>query len=74
MHATTPTGVRVDPDIVYREHDLLADGLFSFNELAKGRAAGRLRFHEPIRGTRIYLGRWLLDWLTGAAPTTGGAA
>lgn len=56
-------GIRIEPERIYREHELIAECGFSFNELVRARERG-LRFKVLGRGRRAYLGRWLLDWLT----------
>lgn len=52
----------IDPNAMYTELELRQAGAFSEYELKKARAQG-LRFKDLGRGSRCYLGRWLLQWL-----------
>lgn len=65
-------GIELDPGRVYREEELIAASVFGSAELRAARDSGKLRANELTRGKRVYLGRWILDWLTGA--TEGGSA
>ncbi len=64
-------GIRIDPERIYHEHEVTAHLGIGFNELHRARKRGELRYKELSRGRRTYLGRWLLDWLTG--PSEGRA-
>lgn len=66
---TQPRAIEINPTAIYAEHDLIATGFFLGGELRNARLYGRLRFHEPRRGQRVYIGQWLLDWLTNTGCT-----
>lgn len=56
---------KIDPDAWYDEFTL-SDLGFSSGVLAKARKAGELQHRRAGKhGRAIYLGQWLLDWLTG---------
>jgi hypothetical protein len=63
---TTSTAVRIDPDGVYDDDLLYAALEVSAATLSRARRDGRLTYTR--QGRRIlYLGRWVLDWLTADA-------
>ena len=66
MAAAPPPPARIDPCGLY-DDDLLHAALeLSAASLTRARRDGRLRFTQ--QGRRIlYLGQWVLDWLTGDA-------
>jgi hypothetical protein len=52
------------PDSFYHECDLIVQYNLSEFTLARVRKSGALRFKELARGKRLYLGQWLIDWLS----------
>jgi hypothetical protein len=63
--------IRIDPDGVYDDDVLYASLELSSATLARARRDGRLRYTRQGRRV-LYLGRWLLDWLSAeAAPADG---
>lgn len=63
----------INREAIYREEDVLLRMGFTFNELARARKSGQLRYRDLGRGRRTYLGSWLLEWL-GKAEAVNGAA
>jgi hypothetical protein len=65
----TANTVRIDPADIYDDGALYATLGVSAGILARARRGGRLR--HTRQGRRIlYLGQWVLDWLTAdSAPT-----
>jgi hypothetical protein len=61
-----PIEFRIDPDALYDEGALILAMDLSSATLARARRTGALRFTRKGHRT-FYLGRWLLDWLTGEA-------
>lgn len=65
---------KIDPEAWYDENGLFALG-FSTGALARARKAGALQCVAAGRnGRTIYLGRWVLDWLTSPRPRPAAAA
>ncbi len=56
----------IDPDCFYDEASCRFSLGITGSALAKARKDGELRFTRRGGRTR-YLGRWLIDWLTGEA-------
>jgi hypothetical protein len=54
---------KIDPDALYDER-ILRDSLgFKAGSLFRARKSGDLKFTRK-GGTIVYLGQWVLDWLT----------
>jgi len=58
-----PVGFAIEAQRWYTEEELRRGGVLTESMLARGRRDGRLKYREPGRGKRLYLGQWLLDWL-----------
>jgi hypothetical protein len=66
--------VPIDPGAVYDDGAVLVALDIPPGTLARARREGRLRFTRQGRRV-LYLGQWLLDWLTAdATPTSGKGA
>jgi hypothetical protein len=63
MTATASNPIRIDSDGLYDDDLLYAALGLSAATLARARRDRRLRFRREGRRT-LYLGRWVLDWLT----------
>ena len=63
-----PLGVLFDPERVYSEYEVRTLG-FTEAALKRVHDRGELACKEIGRGRRVYLGRWLLDWLTNCGET-----
>jgi hypothetical protein len=64
---STPDVPVIQPDGLYDDVLLYAVLGVSQQTLSRARAAGELRFVRKGQRT-LYLGRWVLDWLTGDTP------
>ncbi len=63
MTSVGTTGTKIDPDGWYDDTSIYTALEVSSQTLARARREGRLRHSK--KGNRIlYLGRWLIDWLT----------
>jgi hypothetical protein len=56
--------LHIDPDALYEDSTVVLTLDIPSATLARARREGRLRYSRRGRRT-YYLGRWLLDWLTG---------
>lgn len=63
--------LQIKAEETYREEDLITFHGFTSAELKRGRKEG-LRCKEVGRGKRVYLGQWVLTWLTGEPTPAGG--
>lgn len=64
-------GQKIEPEVIYQEHELTALGWFTELQLRRGRNEQGLRYTELTRGKRSYRGSWLLDWLEQASIARG---
>jgi len=60
---------RIDPDGIYPEGDLRLLLHLSEQDLRRARKSGLLPFVRQGRG-RLYLGKWIIDWLEASAVTS----
>jgi hypothetical protein len=58
------TGAKIDPAAWYDDAGLYGALEISFQAITRARRDGRLRHTREGRRT-LYLGQWVLDWLTG---------
>jgi hypothetical protein len=71
MIPTTATPVRFDPAGLYDDDALYASLELSAATMARARREGRLRYTRQGRRV-LYLGQWLLDWLTADSALAAG--
>jgi hypothetical protein len=55
--------IQIDPDAFYDDNKLYIALELSSQTLTRARLAGELRFARKGRRT-LYLGQWVIDWLT----------
>ena len=59
----------INPDRLYQESEVILTLNLTYDQLRRARNKGELRYKEVGRGQRLYLGRWLLEWITGEDAT-----
>jgi hypothetical protein len=65
------TGAKIDPAAIYDDASLYAELEISLQAIASARREGRLR--HTRQGRRIlYLGEWVIAWLTADSAPVGG--